>query len=120
MANALNRFGSFCRDARAKHGKTMAAQSDALGQDVTEISAIETGRVLPSEDYVRRFCDWLDVAPVQRAEFAKRVPHTTNVIVFPRNGNTSSTIRLFRKISKMTPTEIRALAKGANKGVPDD
>ena len=120
MTNALNRFGSFCRETRAKHGLTMAAQAEALSQDVTDISSIETGKVVPTDNYVRQFCDWLKIPPGKRAEFEKRVPQSATVISFPRKKDVSSTVRMFRKVSKMTPAEIRKLGQGPKNGVGDD
>src|SRR6187200_257965 len=116
MTNALNRFGTFCREARAKQELTMAAQAEALGHDVVDISAIESGKVIPTGQYVQQFCEWLKIPSAKRAEFEKRVPQNATIIAFPRRKDGSSTVRMFRKVSKMSPAEIRKLGKGHKNG----
>jgi hypothetical protein len=98
----------------------MAAQAKALGHQVSDISAIETGKKVPSAAYTQQLCDWLDLGPAQRAEFTRRIPRNENVIAFPRKREVSSTVSLFRIVSKMTPAEIRALRRERQDGVPDD
>ena len=120
MANALNRFGNYCREARAKHGLNMAAQAEALGQDVVDISAIESGRVIPSQKYVEELCNWLNVSVAEQIEFERRIPQNATIIAFPRKKDATSSVKLFRKVSKMTPAQIRALGKPPGKGVHDD
>jgi transcriptional regulator with XRE-family HTH domain len=120
MTNALTRFGSYCREFRASQGKTMANQAEALGHQVSNISAIETGKEIPSASYVEHLCDWLTLGPAERAELFRRVPRSQNVITFPRKRQVSTTVKLFRKVGKMTPAEIRALRSECQKGAPDD
>ena len=98
----------------------MAAQAEALGHDVTDISAFETGNRAPPPEYIQQLCSWLGVPGEQRAEFEKRVPRSASVIEFPRKRETSSSVRMFRKVSKMTPAQIRALGFARKKGAPDD
>jgi transcriptional regulator with XRE-family HTH domain len=120
MTNALSRFGSYCRDIRSARGQTMARQGEALGHQIADISAIETGRKVPSTAYIEQLCNWLNLSPEERAEVTRRIPRNEVVIAFPRKREGSSTVKLFRKVSKMTPREIRALQKERRNGAPDD
>jgi len=120
MTNALSRFGRYCRDARAARGKNMAAQAEALGHHIPEISLIETGGILPSAAYVSQFADWLKLNAEQQVDLRKSVPRNINVIAFPRKKEATKSVRLFRKISQMTPLQIRALNTDEKKGAPYD
>jgi hypothetical protein len=87
---------------------TIGDQADALGAEPCDISALETGRSPIPADYCRRLADWLLLNDQERAELLKKIE--SNVIAFPRiapAGAKTSAMRLFRKISKMKPNEIR-------------
>lgn len=110
MTSALTRFGEHCRDLRRLHGKNMLDQAAALGLPVHQISSIETGQVLPKDDYVGKFANWLSLNEREQHELKKRIPISDNVISFPGKtavAEKTTTMRLFRKISKMKPREIR-------------
>jgi transcriptional regulator with XRE-family HTH domain len=110
MTSALTRFGEHCRDLRRFRGKNMLNHAEALGIPVHQISSIETGLISPTDDYLRNLARWLDLNERERQELRKRIPITNNVISFPDKttvAEKTKTMRLFRKISKMKPREIR-------------
>jgi len=115
MTNALTRFGRYCRDARASQGKSMATQALSLGHNVSEISLYETGAMIPSDGYIQELAEWLGL---DSQELRKRVSRDSTVIAFPRKRQANRSVRLFRKISRMTPGQIRALASDRDKGAP--
>jgi transcriptional regulator with XRE-family HTH domain len=110
MASALTRFGEYSRDLRRLRGKNMLDQAQAVGLLVHEISSIETGQVSPTDDYIRKLSDWLGLNERQIQELKKRIPQSNNVIsLYDKRAvmEKTTTMRLFRKISKMKPQEIR-------------
>ena len=120
MASALTRFGGLCRDLRSSRNKTMREQSEATGYEVTYISAIEAGGQRPTEEYVESFRNWLNLGEREAAEISKR---RSSVVAFPsvkHVAKNSASIRLFRKISKMQPDEIRKMTKRRESEANDD
>jgi transcriptional regulator with XRE-family HTH domain len=112
MASVLTRFGQHCRELRSRRGMTIGDQADAFGAEPHEISAIETGRSPLSSQYSQKLVDWLRLNDQEKMELLKKVEN--NVVAFPRNtasGDKTSAMRLFRKISKMKPGEIRRFSK---------
>jgi transcriptional regulator with XRE-family HTH domain len=112
MASVLSRFGQHCRELRAKKNLTMGEQSHAFGCSVHEISEIECGLKTPSDSYLESFKQWLDLNPQEFTDLKRRV--RSNVVELNRVksvGNNGKSIRLFRKISNMAPSEIRSLKK---------
>jgi hypothetical protein len=112
MTSALTRFGKHCRDLRSVHGKTMGDQADALGCAVHFISEIESGKIAANDKYVCKFRDWLGLSDQQYRDLMKK--RGSDVIQFPPVKfirNNSNSMRLFRKISKMNPSEIRGFPK---------
>ena len=109
MANALSKFGLRCRDLRSQHGKSIGDQSDIFGFQPHEISSIETGKMPVPHDYLKNFVDWLSLSEQEAGELRRRID--SNVVPFPhpKGGNNSRSMRLFRKISKMNPNEIRGI-----------
>jgi transcriptional regulator with XRE-family HTH domain len=108
MASALTRFGLLCRDLRGSQDRTMGDQAEALQCDVCYISAVETGRTPPSDEYVEKFGRWLNLEDSQYQTLKKRSKAT---VIDMRHrfstSNRSNSMRLFRKISKMDPSQIR-------------
>jgi len=99
----------------------MGDQADALGYAVHQISSIEIGKTLPSEEYIEKLSNWLNLNEQTRKELKKRAQ--SNVINFPiRNStaNNSSSMRLFRRISKLDPNQIRDFRKKLDEEVGDD
>jgi transcriptional regulator with XRE-family HTH domain len=109
MANALNKFGQRCRDFRSQHGKSIGEQADVFGCEPYEISSIETGKVPIPPSYLKIFVGWLGLSEQDARELGRRID--SNVIAFPhpKGGDNSRSMRLFRKISKMNPNEIRGI-----------
>jgi hypothetical protein len=112
MASALTRFGQHCRELRSHRQMTLGDQADALGCQPCEISSIEMGHSPLPPHYARRLVDWLRLNEQEQRELLKRIE--SNVVAFPRStasGDKTSSMRLFRKISKMRPNEIRSFGK---------
>src|SRR5580704_11318575 len=108
MASALTRFGMLCSALRISHGRTMGQQAAALGCAVHHVSDIETGRALPTGDYIDAFSRWLNLGGSQYEALKKR--SKSNVLSLRTAGsssNNSTSMRLFRKVSKMDSVQIR-------------
>jgi transcriptional regulator with XRE-family HTH domain len=89
----------------------MLEQAEALKIPTSVISSIETGERLPDFQYLSGFAKWLDLPVRQQADLQKIVERRDNVILFPRSkpNQSSTTVRFFRKLSKMGPNQIRKL-----------
>jgi transcriptional regulator with XRE-family HTH domain len=88
----------------------MLDQAEGVGLLVHQISSIETGQIYPTDDYVQKLSDWFGLNERQMQELKKRVPQSNNVISFSAKKaiiEKATAMRLFRKISKMKPQEIR-------------
>jgi transcriptional regulator with XRE-family HTH domain len=112
MASVLSRFGQYCRELRTKKNLTMGEQAHAFGCSVHEISEIECGLKTPPDTFLESFKRWMDLTPQEFADLKRRV--RPNVVELHRTksvGNNGKSIRLFRKISNMAPSEIRSLKK---------
>jgi transcriptional regulator with XRE-family HTH domain len=112
MACALTRFGQHCRDLRSQRGLTIGDQADALGTEPCEISAIETGKKPFPPLYSQKLGEWLRLNDKESRELLKKIEN--NVVAFHRDvpgGPRTSAMRLFRKISKMNPSQIRDFRK---------
>ena len=108
MSTVLSRFGTRCRALRASKGLTMGDQAIYMGCSVHEISAIECGIRTPSENYIDSFRDWMKLDTDEFADLKRKI--RSNIVELTRiksTGNNGRSIRLFRKISNMNPTEIR-------------
>jgi len=91
---------------------TIGDQAEALGAEPHEISAIETGKLPLPTQYSQKLSDWLQLNEHERIELLRRVEG--NVLPFRRHivgGEKTNAMRLFRKISKMKPSEIRRFSK---------
>jgi transcriptional regulator with XRE-family HTH domain len=121
MANALTKFGMLCREKRAANNKTMGDQADGMDIDVSMISAIETGGRNPEIEYAEKFGRWLNLNEAERKELRKRTEAI--ILSFPSAKyitKNSKSVRLFRKISKMAPNQIRAIRKQGKGESKDD
>ena len=111
MASALTRFGQHCRGLRSHRGMTLGDQAEALGCEPSEISSIEMGSSASGQLFAAT-CRLAEPQQIQR-DLLKKVE--TNVVAFPRRtstgGDKTSSMRLFRKISRMRPNEIRSFGK---------
>jgi transcriptional regulator with XRE-family HTH domain len=109
MACALTRFGLLCRDLRISKNKNMGDQAAAMSCPVHYISSVETGKIDPTVEYIETFCRWLELDDAQRETLRKRnLSSVVNLRRFSKS-NQSTSMRLFRKVSKMGPLEIRQL-----------
>ena len=112
MASSLTRLGQYCRDLRSSQDKTLGDQADALGYQPCEISSIEMGVSAPPSQYPQKLIHWLQLNEQEQRELLKRLE--TNVVAFSRRGiggPRTSSMRLFRKISKMRPSDIRGFGR---------
>jgi hypothetical protein len=108
MASVLTRFGLLCRELRNSRNQSMGDQAKALECDVHYVSAIETGKIAPPDEYIEKFGRWLGLDTTQCASLRKR--SKANVIDLRQKfstSNRSSSMRLFRRVSKMDPSQIR-------------
>jgi hypothetical protein len=112
MANTLSRFGQYCRDLRSSRRVTMGDQAEALSCPIHVISSIETGNTPLPSGYLNSLKEWLQLNDREHADLLKRAPGI--VVDFrPRNStsNRSTNMRLFRKVSRMPPGQIRDFGK---------
>jgi transcriptional regulator with XRE-family HTH domain len=112
MAGTLTKFGVLCRSLRLQNAKNMADQARVFGCEVQYISSIESGKIDPTEDYIEKFRAWLDISRIEYQLLVRR--GKSNVIsLTPRfsTRNNSTSMRLFRKVSKLDPNQIRAFKK---------
>jgi transcriptional regulator with XRE-family HTH domain len=121
MTTVLSRFGQRCRDLRIARGLTMGDQAKNFGCSVNEISLIECGSRTPSEEYLESFRSWMKIDKEDLEELRKRI--RSNVVEMNRVrslGENGRSMRLFRKISKMNPDQIRAFNKPPDSGAPNE
>jgi transcriptional regulator with XRE-family HTH domain len=121
MTTVLSRFGQRCRDLRLVRGVTMGDQAKHIGCLVNEISSIECGARTPSDSYLERFRDWMKLDDDEFRDLKRRI--RSNVVELNRIkalGEKGRSMRLFRKISKMNPDQIRAFNKPPDSGARND
>jgi transcriptional regulator with XRE-family HTH domain len=121
MTTVLSRFGQRCRDLRAAKNLTMGDQAKFFGCSVSEISSIECGSRTPTEDYLALFKQWTKLDDEEFRDLKKRI--RSNVVELNRVrtlGENGRSMRLFRKISKMNPDQIRAFNRPPDSGAPND
>ncbi len=121
MANALTRFGNHCRDLRIVGSFSMGDQAQALDCEVHYISAIETGKIAPPTEYLEKLRGWLKLNDGQYEVLLKRTKFSVVDIGHHfSTSNHSTSMRLFRKISKMDPTQIRKFREKIDDEDDDD
>ncbi|UGA46515.1 helix-turn-helix domain-containing protein [Bradyrhizobium quebecense] len=121
MTSVLSRFGQRCRDLRISRGLTMGDQAKHIGCSVNEISLIECGSRTPSEKYLEGFRIWMKLDDEDFQELKKKI--RSNVVELNRVkslGEHGRSMRLFRKISKMNPEEIRAFNRPPDSGARNE
>ncbi len=111
MGSSLTGFGIECRQIRTARGVRMIDQAKYFGCSPSFVSAIETGDKPVPEGYVEKFCDWMRMDSNTKKQLQILADSRTNVIRFTPISKEKAAIarRLFRKINKMTPDEIRKL-----------
>lgn len=117
MATVLSRFGQRCRDLRLAKSATMGDQAKHMGCSVSEISLIECGSRTPSETYLAKFREWTQLDDDEFTDLKRRI--RSNVVELNRTktlGENGRSMRLFRKISKMNPDQIRAFNRPPDSG----
>jgi transcriptional regulator with XRE-family HTH domain len=121
MTTVLSRFGQRCRDLRLAKGVTMGDQAKHIGCLVNEISSIECGTRTPPDSYLESFRSWMKLDDDEFRDLKRRI--RSNVIELNRiktMGEKGRSMRLFRKISKMNPDQIRAFNKPPDHGARND
>jgi hypothetical protein len=91
---------------------TIGDQADVFGTEPHEISAIETGKSPAPLHYSQKLIDWLCLDEQEQRDLLRKAE--SNVVALPRStagGNKTNAMKLFRKISKMHPNEIRGFGK---------
>jgi hypothetical protein len=99
----------------------MGDQAEALNCPIHLISSIETGSAVLPPDYLNRLKQWLHLSEVEQADLLKRAPGV--VLNFSQRGaksNKSTNMRLFRKVSRMPPEQIRSFKKKLLAEATDD
>jgi hypothetical protein len=111
MGNSLSGFGIECRHIRTNRGVKMIDQAKQFGCSPSFISAVETGDKPVPDGYVEKFCEWMRIDTATKKQLEILAEARTNVIRFTPVNREKAVIarRLFRKINKMTPDEIRKL-----------
>lgn len=121
MTTVLSRFGQRCRDLRLANNFTMGDQARHLDCSVSEISSIECGSRTPSNRYLESFREWMKLEDDEFRDLKKKI--RSNVVELNRiktSGEKGRSMRLFRKISKMNPDQIRAFNKPPDNGARND
>ena len=121
MTTVLSRFGLRCRDLRLARGFTMGDQAQRTGYSVDEISSLECGSGTPSDMYLQTFRDWMRLDEDEFRDLKRKI--RSNVIELSRiksMGEKGRTMRLFRKISKMDPDQIRAFNRPPDSGARNE
>jgi transcriptional regulator with XRE-family HTH domain len=118
----LTKFGARCRELRSERRLRMIDQAQVLGCSTSFISAVELGEKKPPEAYAARFSEWLQLADEQAEALQALADSRSNVLHFrPKDPEQAAVARrLFRKISKMSPTEIRRIHLTLQRKPPDD
>jgi transcriptional regulator with XRE-family HTH domain len=121
MTTVLSRFGQRCRDLRSAKDFTMDDQARHIGCSVNEISSIECGSRTPSDSYLESFREWIKLDTEEFRDLKRKI--RSNVVELNRVktlGEKGRSMRLFRKISKMNPNQIRAFNKPPDSGARND
>jgi transcriptional regulator with XRE-family HTH domain len=121
MTSVLSRFGQRCRDLRVSRGFTMGDQARHIGCSVNEISLIECGSRTPPDEYLDSFRTWMKMDEEDFRDLKRKI--RSNVIELSRIkslGESGRTMRLFRKISRMNPDEIRAFNRPPDSGARNE
>lgn len=121
MTTVLSRFGQRCRELRLAKGLTMGDQAQHTGSSISEISSIECGLRTPSERYLESFRGWMKLDHDEFRYLKRRI--RSNVVELNRIkvlGEKGRSMRLFRKISKMNPDQIRAFNRPPDSGAKNE
>lgn len=121
MACALTTFGKHCRELRVAKNQTMGDQAKALSCDVHHISSIETAKLTPNSEYLEKIRQWLLLDDKEFAILKRRTKsNIVNMKPVFSTSNNSTSMRLFQKISKLEPDQIRKFRTKIEGEVEDD
>jgi len=115
--SSLTAFGAACREIRTLRNYKMVDQARAFECSPSFISLVECGAKQPPEGYVEKFGRWLQLDNVTQKHLQLLADARLNVIPFlPSNKERAAAARrLFRRINKMSPEEIRHLHRALDK-----
>jgi hypothetical protein len=95
----------------------MGDQAEHIGCSVNDISSIECGARTPSDRYLESFREWISLDDDEFRDLKKKI--RSNVVELSRVkalGENGRSMRLFRKLSKMNPDQIRAFNRPPDNG----
>lgn len=107
--SALSQFGLKCREVRAARGKSLAEQAVGMQLLPSDISRVETGELVPNEDYINRLGAWLKLDALELSKFRVFARDKNNVVQFRPSRAHQESRKLFRKAHQLTPDQIRSL-----------
>ena len=109
MSNGLVSFGQLSKSYRIAKKVRIADQAEALNVKSYEISAYETGEKIPPQSYVDKLAAWLSLDFRQKALLLRSIRSAVVIDLKAEKKKREETVRLFRRIHKMTPSEIRGI-----------
>jgi transcriptional regulator with XRE-family HTH domain len=80
--SALTPFGLKCRELRLGADRRVIEHADALSITAAEITDYETGREVPSEEYIRATAYWLKIRPEDLEVLLRRRSRPGQVVKF--------------------------------------
>lgn len=107
--DTLTKFGSISRQLRMRNGYTLGDQSKHFNRSISELSQIETGLAKPDADYIRSFVQWTKASFVDHQELIK----SSSSPLRTELPNDESNSRLYRRMNKLSPQQIRSLGRSA-------
>jgi hypothetical protein len=116
--STLTPFGLKCREHRIRLQKSLGEQATFLGIKTSELSEIETGnRPVPNE-IPDRLGFWLGLHALEVSVLRQLATANANVVYLNKKHRESR--KLFRKINRLSPAEIRQLGQERYKEAIDD
>ena len=82
LLTSLTPFGIKCRELRLNAERRVIEHADALSIEPAAITDYETGRKVPSEEYVLRTAYWLRVPTTELEKLLSRIPAENRIIQF--------------------------------------
>lgn len=108
MYNGLVSFGEISKSYRLAKGSRLFDQAEALNMKPSEISAYETGEKIPPQSYIDKLATWLALDFKQKAILLRSIRSVVIDISIERKKREGA-MKLYRRIHKMKPSEIRGI-----------
>jgi hypothetical protein len=123
MGNALQKtsltpFGLKCREHRMRYQRSLGEQAAFLRMKTSMLSEIEIGARPVPQGMPERIGRWLDL-PVLDISLLKRLSTANSNVVYLDKKHRASR-KLFRKINRLSPAEIRQLKPERYQEAVDD